>query len=417
MTQLELEAYIQRQIKDRAYFGDIVPAMNRAARAIATSDEPLILLQDLIATDTVSAIDPAYVVTVPTYTPGTPGPYTSVTASSILARTYTSVTSLGYGLDWAVFHTVTPHGFTNGMLVRNDGSVSGYDGDLYVIGVSDGDSGYCLTTVSDSAANIVAYISTDTGTTTPLVGSRALFHSADHVFTNGQYVRNAGFVAGYSGDLYIYDANGVGGAGTFFLTEEYNDDNTVILYDTTDTGTTTPLYEDPAPERLQNKVAMPDDYCRELFKCYSTTNEDPVDIYADSQQMEAADVSYDDTGDVYGVCVEAGYLKYCKSPTVEEELEISYYANPPLFAEGSNDEVTWLPEEFQQQLIGNYAAAEILNSMATDFDYGAEKRELCSQRAQSLIGQFGMELQNLYRKTHGSRPKQFVKQSRSLQFF
>jgi hypothetical protein len=175
----------------------------------------------------------------------------------------------------------------------------------------------------------------------------------------------------------------------------------ILLVDLISDGVNSVTALDPG-----HSVALPTDYCRELFKCYSSTNSLDIDIFKNSQELDRCYDKNTTSTKVIGVAAEAGYLHYRYSPTTADVLELSYYAKPPLFAVGLNNDVTWLPEQYQLSLLGDYAASLLLDELANDISYGSEKRQAAAQQSDKLMAVWLNTMQMLYRETCGNRPIQ-----------
>lgn len=163
-------------------------------------------------------------------------------------------------------------------------------------------------------------------------------------------------------------------------------------------------------------VTMPATYFRQLYKVYSAALTDDIDIYDNRMVMESV-LGKSQAGSLKGVFVEDGNLYYSGIPTVADTLTLYFYEQAGDFVNGEDDAVAWLPTEFHNKLIGNYAAAEILADMADDPEYGAERRALAGERGARCMNAFNAAMVDLYAKTHKSRPKQRIVKLGHTRFF
>jgi len=163
-------------------------------------------------------------------------------------------------------------------------------------------------------------------------------------------------------------------------------------------------------------ISLPTDYLRHLYKVYSADIDGDITIYPNRQVMESVLGSSSGTS-LNGVCVEGRNLLYNGIPSVADTLTLYYYIAPNDFVDGENETPDWLPSDLHYQLIGNWAAADILIEMSTDWDFSEEKRALCGQRAQNLLSEFQVGMIELYRRTHDNRPSQNFARPTYIQFF
>jgi hypothetical protein len=107
-------------------------------------------------------------------------------------------------------------------------------------------------------------------------------------------------------------------------------------------------------------VALPDDYMKSLFRCYSeTTNRRPV-IFASLRLLLKRFSPPDNTGPVIGVAVRGNNLHYQR--LAAETLDIFYFRQPDLIEE-EEDTPTSLPEHLASDLLYHYACKEIFDQI------------------------------------------------------
>jgi len=187
----------------------------------------------------------------------------------------------------------------------------------------------------------------------------------------------------------------------------------ILLIDLIDETHTVTVDGQESTETLVNTVALPTNFCRELYRCYSTTRGVEVDIFNNTHDLESC-YERAKSGNVVGVCAEGTNLHYRNVPSTDDILQLSYYGIPVLsgseyyphqFMLGENYEVAWLPEEYQDHLIAGKAAAVLLRQLAADGRYGPERRQFAAAESGRLMQEYASALQALYLDTCGNRPK------------
>lgn len=157
-------------------------------------------------------------------------------------------------------------------------------------------------------------------------------------------------------------------------------------------------------------VSIPTDYLNNLHKVYSA-NQDSwyIDIVANKRVLEEYFDGLDNEGNILQVCVEGKNLWYQNIPTSEDTLTLYYGGKPTTFTIGVNTEITWLPDHLCKLLIGNHAAAEIIDLIITDSERSDGYRQAMSDRATNIRQKFAaamMELHEITRKEGRAKQRQ-----------
>jgi len=126
------------------------------------------------------------------------------------------------------------------------------------------------------------------------------------------------------------------------------------------TGTVTALTD-------SSSVALPADYCRELFHVVNTANNMPVTILENLDVFLRSYPAEDVVSSVYVVAVSGGTLKYQGIPTAEEDLTLYYYKTATEM-EDATDTPSALPEHLHMDLLSNYAGWQILELIHDGMD-------------------------------------------------
>ncbi|MBA3031018.1 MAG: hypothetical protein FP816_19700 [Desulfobacteraceae bacterium] len=107
-----------------------------------------------------------------------------------------------------------------------------------------------------------------------------------------------------------------------------------------------------------NFTALPSDFQRNLFYCYSEANLRRVTIYSDFRKILAMAGVIDQPGYVYGVATRGSNLHYQRIPGTAETLQIHYYRNPTVLTSIDNLP-SCLPVHLARPLLVNYCSKEL----------------------------------------------------------
>ena len=109
-------------------------------------------------------------------------------------------------------------------------------------------------------------------------------------------------------------------------------------------------------------VPLPSDYHKNLFRCYSVTNNRQIEIYESVALLLRRFSLVNRSGVVVGVAVRGSNLYYQRIPSSPETLRIHYYKMPTLLTDG-NSKPDCLPEHLVRPLLVNYACREIFSEI------------------------------------------------------
>jgi hypothetical protein len=109
-----------------------------------------------------------------------------------------------------------------------------------------------------------------------------------------------------------------------------------------------------------NYAAMPSDFQRNLYYCYSEDNLRRIKIYDDFRQVLSLAGVIDQPGYVYGVAVRGRNLHYQRIPSAAETLQVYYYRNPTVLID-SGDTPDCLPVHLARPLLVNYCCKELFS--------------------------------------------------------
>lgn len=130
-----------------------------------------------------------------------------------------------------------------------------------------------------------------------------------------------------------------------------------------------------------NYVALPSDYQKALFRCYSTTHNRHIRIYESAALLWRRYSYIDQGGAVTGVAVRGANLVYQRIPSSAETLRLHFYRVP------TTDEVECLPDHLAYRLVVHWACHQIFSEIYEGDD---------SQAAGSIVFH-----QNEYQKALG----------------
>lgn len=112
-------------------------------------------------------------------------------------------------------------------------------------------------------------------------------------------------------------------------------------------------------------VPLPSNYHKNLFRCYSLTNNWQIDIY-ESVALLLRDFSrIDRSGIVVGVAVRGSNLHYQRIPSSPETLRIHYYKIPTVLAD-ENSQPDCLPQHLVRPLLVNYGCEKLFGKIEQD---------------------------------------------------
>jgi len=105
-------------------------------------------------------------------------------------------------------------------------------------------------------------------------------------------------------------------------------------------------------------VALPTDYHRNLYYCYSNDRNRIIKVYYSYSDLIKRFSQIDLAGPVYGVAVKTLSLYYQKVPVAAESLMIKYYKMPTALTLVSSSP-SCLPEHLVRPLLVNYVCRDI----------------------------------------------------------
>jgi len=107
-------------------------------------------------------------------------------------------------------------------------------------------------------------------------------------------------------------------------------------------------------------VAMPTDYQRKLYACYSETYLVWIPVYESLVDLERRFTNIlNQTGRVVAVAPMGDYLVYQRCPSSPETLHVFYMAKPTVITSSSTP--SELPESLSRPLLTNYCLKEIFS--------------------------------------------------------
>ena len=134
-----------------------------------------------------------------------------------------------------------------------------------------------------------------------------------------------------------------------------------------------------------NFTALPSDFQRNLFYCYSEVNLRRVKVYADFRKVLAMAGVIDQPGYVFGVAVRGSNLHYQRIPGTAETLQIHYYRNPtPLTS--VDDLPSCLPVHLARPLLVNYCCRELFSLLEDGVDGKTPNTERHTNRFNENLG-------------------------------
>ena len=154
------------------------------------------------------------------------------------------------------------------------------------------------------------------------------------------------------------------------------------------------------------KVALPDDYLRELY--YVTGADDrEIDILSNLKILLKRYGSTD-TGNIRAVAVVDKILYYRPKPTADESLQCHYYKKPEHVMAGMLMPL-WIPEHLQTRLPKYY----VLNKLFLEIEDGINSPTVNTTKYGQLFAETILELELFYPRAS----KQVPHRKRSLNWF
>lgn len=148
-----------------------------------------------------------------------------------------------------------------------------------------------------------------------------------------------------------------------------------------------------------NKVDLPSDFHRNIYKCYSLTHEVFVPV-AKNRRLIDRRLSYQDsTGDVLAVAQIGTKLYYQEIPITQERLRLYYYKKPtdltPNYSSDDEEYPIYIPDGIIGPLLVHYACYKIFASIedgleGEKFNTRFHKQEY-NEALADLYSHFGVE--------------------------
>ena len=102
-----------------------------------------------------------------------------------------------------------------------------------------------------------------------------------------------------------------------------------------------------------NYVALPSDFMKQLFRCYSTTNNREIPIFNSADLLFRRYSYIDQGGRVTGVARRGANLVYQRIPSSAETLRLHFFRKP------TDDEIGCLPDHLAYDLVVNWVCHKI----------------------------------------------------------
>ena len=109
-----------------------------------------------------------------------------------------------------------------------------------------------------------------------------------------------------------------------------------------------------------NYKALPADYQKNLYYCYSTAQSREIPVYNDFRHILRDVAVIDQAGYVFGVAVRGSNLHYQRIPSTSDTLQVHYYKKPTTLAL-TTDTPACLPDHLVRPLLVNYVCKEIFS--------------------------------------------------------
>ncbi|MBU4317089.1 MAG: hypothetical protein KKF30_07425 [Proteobacteria bacterium] len=138
-----------------------------------------------------------------------------------------------------------------------------------------------------------------------------------------------------------------------------------------------------------NHTALPSDFQRNLFYCYSEANNRRVRVYSDFRKILSMVGVIDQPGYAFGVAVRGGNLYYQRVPGTAETLQIHYYRNPTALI-SIDDSPSCLPVHLARPLLVNYCCLELFSLLEDGMDGKAPNTERYTSRFGVSMGLLSM---------------------------
>ena len=204
-------------------------------------------------------------------------------------------------------------------------------------------SGRVLLPALETSADVYA------GTATITASTISFTQSGSIIADSGDGLIAAGFHAGET--ITITGASESQNNQTTTITSIESDGSQMVVAGT--------LADEAAGEEVTIANDGPSDiplhnYQRNLFYCYSITNNRPVRVYASRVLLQRDVNRLDLSGRVIGVAVYGSRLYYQRIPSTTESLRTSFYEQPTAMTEQSSTP-DCLPEELASQLLISFA--------------------------------------------------------------
>ena len=137
--------------------------------------------------------------------------------------------------------------------------------------------------------------------------------------------------------------------------------------------------------------ALPTDYQRNLYRCYSTTNNRRIKIWPSLTELLRQYSQPDLGGSVTGVAVRSVNLHYQRIPATAETLKLYYLKNPTVLS-GLSDTPDEIPDQYVRPLMVNYCCARMFLRKITG---DANERVWAEQKAKEHFALYEQALREL----------------------